>query len=157
VTSEELGQYRIIHFATHGLLNSETPGLTGIVLSLVDQTGQPVDGFLRLNGVYNLSLKADLVVLSGCKTGLGKDVKGEGLLGLTRGFMFAGTPRVVVSLWDVNDRATAELMKQFYKAMLGKGLRPAAALREAQIAMWRDRRWSAPYYWAAFVLQGEWK
>jgi CHAT domain-containing protein len=97
------------------------------------------------------------VVLSGCQTALGKEVKGEGLLGLTRGFMYAGAPRVVASLWRVPDQATAELMKQFYKGMLSEGLRPAAALRAAQIGMLKGQRWAAPYYWAAFVLQGEWR
>jgi CHAT domain-containing protein len=97
------------------------------------------------------------VVLSACQTGLGKEIKGEGLIGLTRGFMYAGAARVVVSLWNVNDRATAELMAKFYQQMLQQGERPAAALRRAQIEMWRHKQWQAPYYWAAFVLQGEWK
>ncbi|MGH9938360.1 MAG: CHAT domain-containing protein, partial [Blastocatellia bacterium] len=155
--SPNLGQYRIIHFATHGLLNSRHPELSGIVFSLVDEQGRPQDGFLRLHDIYNLKLAADLVVLSACKTGLGKEVKGEGLVGLTRGFLYAGAPRVVASLWKVDDRATAELMKQFYRRMLRDGLRPAAALRMAQINMWRQKRWAAPFYWAGFTLQGEWK
>ena len=155
--SERLGQYRIVHFATHGLLNSQHPELSGMVFSLVDERGQPQDGFLRAHEVYNLKLGADLVVLSGCQTALGKEAKGEGMLGLTRGFMYAGAPRVVASLWQVPDKATAELMRQFYKGMLAEGLRPAAALRAAQVAMWKERRWAAPYYWAAFVLQGEWR
>jgi CHAT domain-containing protein len=155
--SERLGQYRVVHFATHGLLNSQHPELSGMVFSLVDERGQPQDGFLRAHEVYNLKLGADLVVLSGCQTALGKEVKGEGLLGLTRGFMYAGAPRVVASLWRVPDQPTAELMRQFYKGMLVEGLRPAAALRAAQVAMWKGQRWAAPYYWAAFVLQGEWR
>jgi CHAT domain-containing protein len=155
--SEGLGQYRVVHFATHGLLNSQHPELSGMVFSLVDDRGQPQDGFLRAHEVYNLKLGADLVVLSGCQTALGKEVKGEGLLGLTRGFMYAGAPRVVASLWRVPDQATAELMRQFYKGMLTDGLRPAAALRAAQIGMLKGQRWAAPYYWAAFVLQGEWR
>src|SRR5262249_24844142 len=113
--SEEMSRYRIVHFATHGLLNSQHPELSGVVLSLVDERGQPQDGFLRAHDVYNLKLNADLVVLSGCQTALGKEIKGEGLVGLTRGFMYAGAPRVVASLWQVSDKATAELMKQFYK------------------------------------------
>jgi CHAT domain-containing protein/Flp pilus assembly protein TadD len=156
-TSPALSQYRMLHFATHGLLNSEHPELSGVVLSLVDEKGSPVDGFLRLHDIYNLKLPADLVVLSACETGLGKEIQGEGLIGLTRGFMYAGTPRVVVSLWNVNDQATAELMKRFYRAMLVDGLRPAAALRSAQMELRNDSRWSAPFYWAGFVLQGEWK
>ncbi|CAN5796701.1 tetratricopeptide repeat protein [soil metagenome] len=156
-TSAELAQYRIVHFATHGLLNSEHPELSGIVLSLVNQQGQPVDGFLRLHDIYNLNLPADLVVLSACQTGLGKEIRGEGLIGLTRGFMYAGAPRVLASLWKVDDAATAELMKRFYRGMLKDNLRPAAALRAAKVEMWKQKRWNAPFYWAAFELQGEWK
>jgi CHAT domain-containing protein len=155
--SAEVSQYRIVHFATHGLVNSRHPELSGIVLSLVDQKGQPQNGFLRLYEIYNLKLNADLVVLSACQTALGKEIKGEGLIGLTRGFMYAGAPRVVASLWRIDDRATAELMTRFYRGMLRDGLRPAAALRAAQVSMWRDRRWAAPHYWAAFTIQGEWK
>jgi CHAT domain-containing protein/Tfp pilus assembly protein PilF len=152
-----LSRYRIVHFATHGLLNSQHPELSGVVLSLVDEEGRPQDGFLRLNDIYNLKFAADLVVLSACKTGLGKEIKGEGLVGLTRGFFYAGAPRVVASLWKVDDRATAELMKLFYRRMLRDGLSPAAALRRAQIDMWKQPRWAAPFYWAGFTLQGEWK
>jgi CHAT domain-containing protein/tetratricopeptide (TPR) repeat protein len=153
----DLGQYRVIHFATHGLLNSEHPGLSGLVLSLVDAAGKPQNGFLRLHEIYNLRLNADLVVLSACQTGLGKQIKGEGLVGLTRGFMYAGTPRVVASLWQVNDLATAELMKHFYRGLFKERLRPAAALRLAQLEMSKQKRWASPYFWAAFVLQGEWR
>jgi CHAT domain-containing protein len=157
-TSAELGQYRIIHFATHSLIDSLRPELSGIVLSLVNKQGEEQDGFLRSHEIYNLRLPAELVVLSGCRTGLGKEVKGEGLIGLTRGFMYAGAKRVAVSLWKVEDKPTAELMARFYKKMLGhEKLSPAAALRAAQLEMWRDERWHLPYYWAAFVLQGEWK
>jgi len=124
---------------------------------LVNKQGQSQDGFLRLHEVYNLELNADLVVLSACQTALGKEIKGEGLVGLTRGFMYAGAPRVVASLWKVDDKATAELMRRFYRAMLTDGLRPAAALRAAQVSMWKEKRWEAPYYWAGFVLQGEWR
>ena len=138
--SPEMSQYRILHFATHGLLNSEHPELTGIVLSLVNEQGQPVDGFLRLNEIYNLNLSADLVVLSACQTALGKEIKGEGLIGLTRGFMYAGSPRVVASLWKVDDVATAELMRLFYQKMLQEKMRPAAALRAAKIEIWKQKR-----------------
>jgi CHAT domain-containing protein/uncharacterized protein HemY len=155
--TRQLEQYRYIHFATHGLLNSQHPELSGIVLSLVDENGQAQDGFLRLSDLYNLKLNADLVVLSACQTALGKDVRGEGLVGLTRGFMFAGAARVVASLWNVNDAATAELMQKFYRAMMVEKQTPAAALRTAQLALARDPRWVAPYYWSGFVLQGEWK
>ena len=156
-TNDELRDYRIVHFATHGLINNQHPELSGIVLSLVDEQGRPQNGFLRLYEIYNLKLDADLVVLSACQTALGKDVKGEGLVGLTRGFMYAGAPRVVASFWRIDDRATADFMKRFYSAMLKDGLRPAAALRAAQVSMSQDKRWQSPHYWAAFTLQGEWK
>jgi CHAT domain-containing protein/Tfp pilus assembly protein PilF len=157
VTSVDLSNYRILHFATHGLLNSEHPELSGLVLSLVDPAGKPQDGFLRLHDIYDLRLRADLVVLSACQTGLGKQIRGEGLVGLTRGFMYAGAPRVIASLWQVNDAATAELMKHFYRGLLKENLRPAAALRAAQLELMKQKRWASPYYWAPFVLQGEWK
>lgn len=155
--SKEVSQYRIVHFATHGLLDNEHPELSGLVLSLVDPDGKPRDGFLDLQDVYNLTIPADLVVLSACETGLGKEISGEGLVGLTRGFMYAGASRVVASLWKVDDVATSELMEEFYKGMLQAGLPPAAALRQAQLRMQKRKRWADPYYWAAFTLQGEWK
>ncbi|HEU4713997.1 MAG TPA: CHAT domain-containing tetratricopeptide repeat protein [Pyrinomonadaceae bacterium] len=156
-TSPEIGRYRIVHFATHGLINTEHPELSGVVLSLVDEKGRPQNGFLRLYDLYNLKLSAELVVLSACQTALGRDIKGEGLVGLTRGFMYAGAPRVVASLWQVEDRASAEVMKRFYEAMFVQKLTPSAALRAAQVSMSADKRWHAPYYWAAFTLQGEWR
>ena len=157
VTAPDFGKHRIIHLATHALINSQNPQLSGVVLSLFDENGQAQDGFLRLFEIYNLKLDSDLVVLSACQTALGSDVKGEGLIGLTRGFMYAGAPRVVASLWSIDDRATAELMKKFYRKMLGENLRPAAALRAAQIEMLKNPRFEPPYYWAAFTLQGEWR
>ena len=155
-TGPELSKYRYVHFATHGYLDSEQPDLSAIVLSLVDQKGQPQDGFLRAHEIFNLNLPAELVVLSACQTGLGKETKGEGLVGLTRGFMYAGARRVVVSLWNVNDKATADLMQRFYSGILREKLTPSAALRKAQAEMWQQKQWQSPYYWAAFVLQGEW-
>jgi CHAT domain-containing protein/Tfp pilus assembly protein PilF len=157
VTGPELERYRIVHIATHGVLDTERPELSGIVLSLVDEHGRPHDGFLRLHEVYNLNWSADLVVLSGCQTALGKEIKGEGLVGLTRGFMYAGSKRVVASLWNVSDSVTAQFMKRFYQGVFVEGLRPAAALRAAQLALWKSKASSAPYYWAAFVLHGEWQ
>lgn len=155
-TSAELSDYRIVHFATHALVYGAHPQLYGIVLSLVDEQGHSQDGFLRLNEIYNLKLPAELVVLSACQTALGKEINGEGLIGLTRGFMYAGAARVVATLWKVDDRASAELMKSFYDGMFGKqSLRPAAALQAAQVAMWKNPRWKSPFYWAAFLLQGE--
>jgi tetratricopeptide (TPR) repeat protein len=153
-TSEDLGQYRILHFATHGFLNSLNPELSGLVLSLMDEQGKPQNGYLLAPEIYNLKLPAtELVVLSACQTGLG----GEGIVGLTRGFMYAVAPRVVVSLWSVNDRSTADLMKHFYEAMLAKGQPPSAALRSAQLALMKVKQWKSPYFWAAFGLQGEWR
>jgi len=156
-TSGELSKYRYVHFATHGYLDTTRAGLSAIVLSLYDAQGKPQDGFLRTHDVYNLKLPAELVVLSACETGLGKDVQGEGLEGLTRGFMYAGARRVIVSLWNVNDKATASLMQRLYAGMLRDGKTPAAALRAAQIEMLRTAQWQSPYYWAPFVMQGEWR
>ena len=156
-TDAKLGDYRIVHFATHGLINNQNPDLSGVVLSLVDEQGRPQNGFLRLYDIYNLKLNADLVVLSACQTALGKEIRGEGLVGLTRGFMYAGAPRVVASFWRIDDRATADIMRRFYEAMLKDGLRQAAALRAAQLSMWREKRWQSPHYWAAFTIQGEWR
>ena len=154
--SDDLSKYRIIHFATHSFLDSTHPELSGIALSMLDRQGRPQEGFLRSYEIFNLKLAAELVVLSGCRTGLGKEVKGEGLYGMTRGFMYAGSKRVLVSLWDVQDQATARLMTDFYRGLLGpKRPATAAALKAAQIAIWREVRWQAPYYWAGFVLQGE--
>jgi CHAT domain-containing protein len=156
-TASDLAQYRFIHFATHGFLNSLHPELSGIVLSMVDEKGTAQDGFLRANDIFNLKLPAELVVLSACQTGLGKEIKGEGLIGLTRGFMYAGAPRVVVSLWSVSDAGTSELMTRFYRAMLKDKMRPAQALRAAQVSLLKEKRWGQPFYWAAFTLQGEWR
>jgi CHAT domain-containing protein len=153
--SPEVGQYQIIHFATHGLVNPEHPELSGIVLSMVDRHGANTDGFMPLHDIYNLDLSAQLTVLSACQTALGKDIKGEGLVGLSHAIMSAGSRSVVASLWKVDDRATAILMRDFYAFMLQQGMTPAAALRAAQLKMMRDKPGSAPYYWAGFVLQGE--
>jgi CHAT domain-containing protein len=157
VFNADLSQYRYVHFATHGLLDSERPGLSSLALSMVDAEGKPQDGFLRANDIYNLKLPAELVTLSACQTGLGKEIRGEGLVGLTRGFMYAGAARVVMSLWKVDDEATVDLMTKFYEKMLKQGERPSAALRAAQVEMWKQKRWQSPYYWAAFTMQGEWR
>lgn len=154
--NSELGHYRFVHFATHSFINNDNPELSGIVLSLIDEQGKEQNGILRVNDIFNLKLPAELVVLSGCRTGLGKEIKGEGLVGLTRGFMYAGARRVTVSLWDVNDEATAQLMTRFYRGLLGKEkLSPSAALRRAQISLLQEDLWQHPYYWASFVLHGE--
>lgn len=153
----ELSHYRYVHFATHGYVDTERAGFSAVVLSMFDKDGKPQDGFLRTHDIYNLKLPAELVVLSACETGLGKEVTGEGLEGLTRAFMYAGARRVIVSLWNVNDKATAALMKHLYTEMLRSNKTPAAALRAAQIEMLRTRQWQSPYFWAPFVMQGEWK
>ena len=153
----DLSRFGIVHFSTHGLLNNTHPELSGLVLSLYDEQGRPQDGFLRLHDIYTLRLNADLVVLSACETALGREIRGEGLIGLARGFMYAGASRVVASLWNVEDQATATLMKEFYQGMLAGGQSPPSALRAAQLSMWRGKRWRTPYYWAAFSLQGEWR
>ncbi|TVP63387.1 MAG: CHAT domain-containing protein, partial [Nodularia sp. (in: Bacteria)] len=156
-TNPQLSQYRFIHFATHGFADPKNPELSGIVLSLVDEAGQPKRGYLRLGDIFNLNFPADLVVLSACQTGLGGEVSGEGLVGLTRGLMYAGAERLAVSLWDVDDGATSELMQSFYQQMLQHGESPNVALRQAQLQMWKldDRR--NPYFWSGFISQGEWR
>src|SRR5262249_7110630 len=136
--------------------NDEAPELSGLLLSLVNEKGEPQNGFLSLPEVFNLNLSAELVVLSACQTGLGKDIRGEGLVGLTRGFMYAGAPRIVASLWVVHDRDAQELMVRFYTAILRDKLRPAAALRKAQLSMWRENQRSTKR-WAGFVFEGEWR
>lgn len=154
--SPELADYRIVHFATHGVIDTRTPALSGLMLSRVDEHGAPLEGFLGLRDIYNLRLGADLVVLSGCETALGKQVRGEGLVGLTQGFLYAGARQVVASLWRIEDQATSELMSRFYRGFLVEGRAPAAALRQAQLATRDDKRWRSPYYWSGFVLQGDW-
>ena len=154
LSSENFGRYRVVHFATHALVNAQHPERSGIVLSLFDRQGRPVDGFLRVADLYTLDVPADLVVLSACRTGLGKELRGEGIVGLVSGFMHAGAPRVVASYWDVKDAATAELMRRFYRALFTEQLPPAAALRAAQRSMRSEERFRSPYYWAAFSLYG---
>lgn len=154
-TSSRLSDFRYVHFATHGLINDKEPELSGLVFSTVDEKGKDIDGFLRVGDIYGLKLPSEMIVLSGCRTGLGQNIKGEGMIGMTRAFMYAGAKRVTVSLWDINDEATSQLMANLYREMFVRKQSPAAALRLAQTAMIKDRRWSNPYYWATFVLQGE--
>jgi CHAT domain-containing protein len=156
-TDPQLAQYRIIHFGTHSFVPEEKPELAGIVLSLIDREGRQQNGYLSLSTIYNLNLPSELVTLSACETGVGKQVKGEGSISLIRGFMYAGARRVVASSWKVDDEATAELMKHFYRLMLVDKLSPAAALRKAQLSMFRSGRFQSPYFWAAFQLNGEWR
>ena len=153
--SPQIGEYQIVHIATHGFFYTKHPELSGIVLTMVDRAGVEKNGLMPLDDIYSLDLSAELTVLSACQTALGKDVNGEGLVGLTHSFMSAGSKTVVASLWKVDDRATANLMADFYHAMLQEGMPTGAALRAAKLKMMQDKRWNAPYFWAGFVLQGE--
>lgn len=154
--TRDISKYRIIHVATHGLLNAERPQFTGVVLSLVGNKTR--DGFVRTDEVFNLRLGSPLVMLSACETGLGKEKRGEGVLGLTRAFMYAGAPTVGVSLWSVADKSTADLMTDFYQRLLRTSTptTTSGALRGAQLAMISGKKYSAPFYWAPFVLVGDW-
>ncbi|MFN0124135.1 MAG: CHAT domain-containing protein, partial [Blastocatellia bacterium] len=153
-----LDAYRILHFATHGLIDNDHPELSGVILSLVDEQGRSQDGYLRLQDIYNLRLNADLVVISACQTALGKNVRGEGLISLARGFLYAGAERVVSTLWKVDDRATAEFMTHLYQNLADpRRQSAAAALRAAQLTLLKSPRWKSPRYWAAFSVQGEWR
>jgi CHAT domain-containing protein/Tfp pilus assembly protein PilF len=154
--SPSMKDYRYVHLATHGVFNTAEPALSGVILSLVDQQGRAVNGFLRLNEIFNLNLPAELVVLSACETGLGEQIRGEGMVGLTRGFLYAGSRRLLVSLWKVDDDATAALMSRFYDGLLREKLTPAQALRAAQNHLRTNTNWDSPYFWSGFVLQGEW-
>ena len=156
VHNRDISNYRVIHFATHGLLDAQRPQFTGVVLSLVGNKAN--DGFLRTDEIFNLRMSPALVMLSACETGLGKEKRGEGVIGLTRAFMYAGAPTVGVTLWSVADKSTADLMTDFYKRFLGPGAVPASsAMRNAQLSMISARKYSAPFYWAPFVLVGDWK
>ncbi|MEM7555612.1 MAG: tetratricopeptide repeat protein [Cyanobacteria bacterium P01_A01_bin.84] len=156
-TGKDLNQYQILHFATHGFVNPDQPELSGIVLSLVNKEGKQIPGYLRLADLFEQDYPAELIVLSACETGLGKNVSGEGLVGLTRGLMYAGASRVALSLWQVSDKHTSVLMQEFYRQMLQENKTPPQALRDAQRKLWSDSELRNPYYWAAFTLQGEWK
>jgi CHAT domain-containing protein/tetratricopeptide (TPR) repeat protein len=155
VLNADLSQYRVLHFATHGQVDSRYPALSSLVLSQFDPAGTPRDGHLRLHDIYNLNLNADLVVLSACETALGRSVRGDGLIGLAQGFMYAGARSLIASLWQVPDRATAQLMTNFYRHLFVEGLAPGEALRQAQLTIASTRRWRDPYFWGAFVLVGD--
>ena len=154
--ARDISKYRVIHVATHGLLNAERPQFTGVVLSLVGNKTH--DGFVRTDEVFNLRLGSPLVMLSACETGLGKEKRGEGVMGLTRAFMYAGAPTVGVSLWSVADKSTADLMTDFYRRLFSstQGTTSSGALRGAQLAMISGKKYSAPFFWAPFVLVGDW-
>lgn len=156
VLNEDLGRFRLIHFATHGVVDPGHPEMSGLILSLVDRKGRKQDGYLRLGDIYKLRLTADLVVLSSCDSALGKDLESEGIIGLPRGFLYAGAKSVIASMWKVNDDATARLMSALY-ARIRRGESSGSALRGAQLEMAHDEHWSKPYYWAAFALQGDYR
>jgi CHAT domain-containing protein len=155
VMSGKLSDYRYLHFATHAYVDDVFPGLSWLALSKVDNRGQEQPGYLQLNDIYRLRLNADLVTLGACRTGLGKQLRGEGMISLTRGFIYAGAPRVMVSLWDVPDRETSQLMQSFYRNLLKQNLPVSEALRRAQVEMWEQAQSNAPFFWAAFSLQGD--
>ncbi len=156
LATRDMTKYRAVHIATHGLLDAERPQFTGVVLSLIGN--KSADGFLRTDEVFNLRLGSPLVMLSACETGLGKEKRGEGVMGLSRAFIYAGAPTVGVSLWSVADKSTADLMTDFYKRLFAAAdVSPAAALRDAQLAMIGGKKYSAPFYWAPFVLVGDWR
>jgi hypothetical protein len=147
--------FTIVHFATHAVVDLRRPELSGIVLSLYDPDGHPLDGLLRMNDIYNLDMPVELVVLSGCETAAGRALDSEGVFSLSRAFFYAGARRVVASLWPVEDRATAAFMREFYRGLLVEHMHAATALRFAQQRISGDSRWAPPYYWSGFVLQGD--
>lgn len=157
VLNSDISDYRILHFATHGLIDAERPEISAIVLSQFDEYGNKREGFLRLQDIYSLQLNSDLVVLSTCQSGFGREIKGEGLMSLNNAFLQAGAKSVVSSAWKVDDYATAELMKYFYQELTAQQLTPAEALRRAQLKMRGNPQFSSPFYWAAFTVQGDFR
>jgi tetratricopeptide (TPR) repeat protein len=155
ITDPKISQYRYLHLATHGFFDNDKPVLSSLILSSFDAQGRDRKAYLRFPDIFNLNLPTELVMLSACQTGLGNTVPGEGLIGMTHGFMYAGALRVGVSLWSVDDESTSELMQQFYQNLWQNKQSHAAALRQAQLSM--HQKGQAPYYWAAFTLQGEWR
>ena len=149
--------YKILHFATHGLTDEKRPELSGIVLSRFDEKGAKLDEFFRIQDIYGLNLNADLVVLSACETGIGKEIKGEGLMSLNNAFLQTGAKTVMASLWAVEDGATLELMKNFYAGIANENLTPSQALRSAQIKLRENPQYRSPFYWAAFTVQGDYR
>ncbi|MBN1348282.1 CHAT domain-containing protein [candidate division KSB1 bacterium] len=154
------GEYRLLHFSAHGLLDERQPMYSGLALTQDDDPAE--DGFLQSYEIFDLKLNADLVTLSACETGLGALKQGEGIIGLTRAFLYAGCKSVVVSLWSVADASTAELMAHFYRN-LNQGMSKADALRQAKLALMRQSvdmgqvrlSYANPFFWAPFVLIGD--
>jgi CHAT domain-containing protein len=156
VLNGNLGMYRHVLFATHSLLDEKRPELSGLVLSLVNEAGKKLDGYVRVKDIYQLKLSSEMVVLSSCESALGKDLQSEGMIGLTRAFLYAGSKRVVSSLWKVDDTATAELIRYLYQ-WIQDGKDPGESLRLAQADLSKNPKWQHPYYWAGFILQGEYR
>ncbi len=148
----DLSRARRIHFAAHGLISEPEPEYSGLVLSLDEDHAE--DGILQVYEIFDLRLTADLVVLSACRTGLGKKLRGEGVIGLSRAFLYAGASSVVVSLWQVADKSTADLMVRFYQGMEGENDK-SESLRQAKLKMIESSPYSHPYYWAPFILIGD--
>ena len=145
-SSLDLKNYRYLHFATHGQINSERPEFSNILLH---------DACLNLYEIFDLEFYADLVTLSACETGLGKLVRGEGMVGFTRALMYAGTPSVVLSLWEVSDDSTKDLFVNYYSKLSKDDSDKYAPLRDTQLQMIESGKYSNPYYWAPFVFIGE--
>lgn len=155
VLNTDLKNYKIIHFATHGVLDEKHPDLSGIVMSRYDEDGKQNEAFIRAQDIYGLNVNADLIVLSACNSGTGKEVRGEGVVGLSSAFLSAGARSVVSSLWKVDDKATEKMMREFYSAMAGGDMTVSQALRAAQLKMIQDPQYNSPFYWAAFTVHGD--
>jgi CHAT domain-containing protein len=156
-TSGRLGDHKILHLATHTFYPADHPSLASIVLSRFDERGRARNGLLKISDITGMEFHSDLVVLSSCSSALGKNILGEGTVGWSHAFLSAGASSVVTSVWDVEDESTAELMKNVYKNIFSRRLPPSQALREAQIAMWKDGRHNSPFFWGGFIAQGEWQ
>lgn len=153
--SGRLKEYKYIHFATHGVVEASNPDASMLALSLFDRNGVPLRGFITPDDISQLQLNAELAVLSGCDTAIGKQVRGEGLLGFGRAFLYAGAKRVLATVWSVEDAAMVDIMRHYYSALIVHHLSPAAALQDTQRYLWRQPKYRSPYYWAPFILIGE--
>ncbi|MBI4853664.1 MAG: CHAT domain-containing protein [Acidobacteria bacterium] len=152
----EHSDYQVTHLSSYALINSKNPAISGIALSLFDNDAKEQDNFLKLKDLYNLPFTSQLLVISAGGTTMGKNIRSEGFYALTRGLIHSGTKQTLLSLWTIKDESRVELMSRFYQG-LAKNLQPAQALRAAQIAIWEQKRWQAPYYWAPFVIVGNTK
>jgi|GEM_PF-1523379 len=171
VKNGKIRKYRVIHFAVHGMLVDNAPSLNALVLTMPHiaqkynkkqyrkyetKYGKPFrDGFLRLDEIKTLRLNADLVVMSACETSLGKEISGEGMVGLPQAFLIGGSANVIASLWAVDDAATSKLMELVYKNIIKKNLPPSEALRQAQLTFRKHKVYYSPYFWAAFSIYGD--